>query len=527
MYDYVIVGAGSAGCVLAERLSADPSVRVALVEAGGPDRKQEIRIPAAFSKLFRTPFDWAFETTPQKYLADRRLFWPRGKVLGGSSSINAMMWVRGHRADYDGWGVEGWSWDEVLPVFRRIERRTGSNAGGTYGTGGPLWIEELRDPNPLTAAFLAACEQAGHRRLGELNEPDNTGYAATPVTMRRGRRWSAADAYLHPARKRPNLTVLSGRLVERVVIDADGRASGVAVRDASGASTVITARREVVLSAGAIGSPHLLMLSGIGDPDVLRAAGVPVRAGRAEVGRNLQDHLSAGWIVHTPTPVTLVDAEKFGQVVNYLARRRGKLSSNVAEAVAFVHTEPGLAGPDIELIFAPAPFLDHGFTTPPGHGLTFAAILLQPRSRGQLTLADADAAVAPQIDPAYLSEPDDLRRLLAGLAMAREVMAAPAMAPHVGAPMRPERFTEPSDPAAEDQVRQYAETLYHPVGTCRMGTDADSVVDERLRVRGVAGLRVIDASIMPRLNRGHTNAPAMMIAERGADLILADRENGA
>jgi choline dehydrogenase len=509
--------------VLANRLSADRSVRVALVEAGGPDRKQEIRIPAAFSKLFRTPYDWAFETTAQKHVDERQLYWPRGKVIGGSSSINAMMWVRGHRADYDGWNIDGWSWDDVLPVFQRIERRIGSNAGNTYGTGGPLWIEELRDPNPLTGAFLTACEEVGHRRLGELNEPDNTGYATTPVTMRRGRRWSAADAYLHPVRRRANLAVLTGTSVERIVIGEDGRASGVAIRDASGAAKGLTANREVLLSAGAIGSPHLLMVSGVGDPDVLDAAGVEVRVHRPEVGRNLQDHLSAGWIVHTPTPVTLVDAEKFGQVVAYLTRRKGMLTSNVAEAVAFVHTEPGLAGPDIELIFAPVPFLDHGFTKPVGHGLTFGAVLLQPRSRGQITLASSDPAVAPLIDPAYLSDPDDLRRLIAGMAKAREVMAASSMAPHVGAPMRPDRFAEPDDPYSEEMVRKYAETLYHPVGTCRMGTDDASVVDEELRVRGVPGLRVVDVSVMPCINRGHTNAPAMMIAERGADLILAGR----
>src|SRR5215467_1067970 len=248
MYDYVIVGAGSAGCVLANRLSADPSVSVALIEAGGSDRKQEIQIPAAFSKLFRTGFDWAYETEPQKFLDDRELFWPRGKVLGGSSSINAMMWVRGHRADYDGWGLPGWAYDDVLPLFHRIERRVGSNAGGTYGTDGPLWIEELRDPNPLTAVFLDACAQLGMKRLDELNEPDNTGYAPTPVTQHRGRRWSAADAYLHPARNRKNLTVITGGVVERVAFTdgADGPvARGVAYRDAAGRSVDVAAGREV------------------------------------------------------------------------------------------------------------------------------------------------------------------------------------------------------------------------------------------------------------------------------------------
>jgi choline dehydrogenase len=518
MYDYVIVGAGSAGCVLANRLSADPKVRVALVEAGGPDKKQEIHIPAAFSKLFKTPLDWDFTTEPQKHLGDRELYWPRGKVIGGSSSINAMMWVRGHKADYDGWKLPGWSYDEVLPIFHRIEHRVGSNHDGTYGTDGPMWIEELRDPNPLSATFLEACAQSGLARLHELNEPDNTGYAPTPVVIHNGRRFSAADGYLRPVRKRPNLTVITGGLVEKVVI-TDGRATGISYRDKAGATKRLDASREVVLSAGAIGSPHLLMLSGVGDPDQLNKAGVPLVAASPGVGRNLQDHLASGWIVHTPTAVTMVDAEKPKQLLKYLLRRRGMLTSNVAEAVAMIHTEAGLDGPDIELIFAPVPFLDHGFTEPPGHGFTIGCVLLQPASMGSLSLASADPTVAPDIDPNYLDDDTDVRCLLAGSKVAKDILAAPALAPHVGAPMRPESWPD-DDLEMEHELRRYAETLYHPVGTARMGSDDDSVVDEQLRVRGVAALRVADASVMPRIIRGHTHAPTMMIAERAADLIL-------
>ena len=518
MYDYVIVGAGSAGCVLANRLSADPKVRVALVEAGGPDKKQEIHIPAAFSKLFKTPLDWDFTTEPQKHLADRELYWPRGKVIGGSSSMNAMMWVRGHKADYDGWKLPGWSYDEVLPYFHRIEHRVGSNYGGTYGTDGPMWIEELRDPNPLSATFLEACAQSGLDRLHELNEPDNTGYGPTPVVIHNGRRFSAADGYLRPARKRPNLTVITGGLVEKVVI-TDGRATGISYRDKAGATKRLDASRDVILSAGAIGSPHLLMLSGVGDPDQLAMAGVALVAASPGVGRNLQDHLASGWIVHTPTAVTMVDAEKPKQLLKYLLRRRGMLTSNVAEAVAMIHTEPGLDGPDIELIFAPVPFLDHGFTEPPGHGFTIGCVLLQPASVGSLSLVSADPTVAPDIDPNYLDDPEDVRCMLAGGKRARDILAAPALAPHVGAPMRPETWPE-DDLELEQLLRRYAETLYHPVGTARMGSDDESVVDEQLRVRGVAGLRVADASVMPRIIRGHTHAPTMMIAERAADLIL-------
>jgi choline dehydrogenase len=517
MYDYVIVGAGSAGCVLANRLSADPGVRVALVEAGGEDRKQEIRIPAAFSKLFKTPLDWNFTTSPQKHLADRDLYWPRGKMIGGSSSINAMMWVRGHRADYDGWQLPGWGYDEVLPYFHRIERRVGSNHDGTYGIDGPMWIEELRDPNPLTGAFLTACAETGLTRLHELNEPDNTGFAPTPVTIHSGRRFSAADGYLHPVRKRANLSVITGGLVERVVL-TDGRATAVSYRDASGAVTQLAASREVVLCAGAIGSPHLLMLSGIGDPDALAAAGIAVAVASSAVGANLQDHLSTGWILHTPTAVSMVDAEKLRQVVRYLVARRGMLASNVAEAVAMIHTEPGLPAPDIELIFAPVPFLDHGFTTPPGHGFTIGSVLLQPASTGTLTITSPDPTVPVEIDPNYLDHPDDVRRLLAAQRFTRTMLATPALAPHVGAPMRPDHWPA-DDVELEQLLRQYAETLYHPVGTARMGSDPDSVVDEQLRVRGVAGLRVADASVLPRIIRGHTHAPTMMIAERAADLI--------
>jgi choline dehydrogenase-like flavoprotein len=517
MFDYVIVGAGSAGCVLANRLSADPNVRVALVEAGGPDRKQEIHIPAAFSKLFKTPLDWNFSTDPQKHLADRELYWPRGKMIGGSSSINAMMWVRGHQADYDGWDLPGWGFDDVLPYFHRIERRVGSNYGGTYGLDGPMWIEELRDPNPLTSAFLTACAESGLQRLHELNEPDNTGFAPTPVTIHKGRRFSAADGYLHPVRRRANLRVITGGLVERVVIE-DGRATGIEYRDGDGNQQRLDAAREVILSAGAIGSPHLLMLSGIGDPDQLAAAGVPLVHASPGVGANLQDHLSAGWIVHTPTEVTMVVAEKPKQVLRYLFTRRGMLASNIAEAVAMIHTEPGMAGPDIELIFAPVPFLDHGFTDPPGHGFTIGVILLQPASTGRVSLTSADPATPVAIDPGYLSDPDDLRRLVKGGQFAREMLRTPALAPHVGQPMRPNQWPE-DELQLEQLLRQHAETLYHPVGTARMGSDSDSVVDEQLRVRGVANLRVADASVMPKIIRGHTHAPTMMIAERAADLI--------
>jgi choline dehydrogenase len=388
-YRYVIVGAGSAGCVLANRLSADAACRAALLEAGGPDRKREFRIPLAAIKLFQSAYDWNYRTSKQPQLSDRKLYWPRGKTLGGSSSINGMAWVRGHRADYDGWAQDcpGWSYDEVLPYFHRAEHRVGSNAGGVYGTSGAQVISELRDPNPTTSAFLAACAELGMRRLGELNEPDNnTGYAPTPVTQRCGLRHSAADAYLRPARRRRNLTVLTGTHVQRILLDGR-RAIGVEYRDAAGVTRRLTASDEVILSAGTVNSPQLLMLSGIGDPDELRAAGVEPWHELVGVGANLQDHLACGVTVHCPKPVTLVGAESRVQLARFLLARRGMLTSSFHEATAFVRSDPALIAPDLELVWLPVPFLGEGLSSPPVHGVTLAVLFLTPESRGHIRLA--------------------------------------------------------------------------------------------------------------------------------------------
>ncbi|MEU8396127.1 GMC family oxidoreductase N-terminal domain-containing protein [Nonomuraea sp. NPDC048892] len=508
-YDYVIVGAGSAGCVLAARLSEDPGVSVALVEAGGKDDKLEIRMPAGFAKLFKTEYDWNFTTAKQGEMSGRELYWPRGRVLGGSSSLNAQMYVRGCQLDYDQWDVPGWAYDDVLPYFTRAERRVGSNEGGVYGTGGPLYVSELRSPNVTTAAFLQACEEMGMTRLGELNGRSNEGYCPTPVTQNRGRRWSSADAYLRPAVSRPNLTVVTGTAVDRVTFDGK-RATGIEY----GGGTRIGARREVVLAAGAIGSPYLLMRSGVGAADELRDAGVPIVHELPEVGKNLQDHLSSGVFVECTRPVTLTGAESIGNLLRYLVTRSGMLTTNVGEAVAFIRTSDGEPAPDIELIFAPGPFIDHGLTPPTGHGLTVGVVLLQPESRGRVGLNGADVL----IDPAYLSAEADVRRLVAGLRTAQRVFATDAMKRFAGGPMAPYWAPETDEELAR-WVRERGETLYHPVGTCRMGTDDGSVVDPELRVRGVEGLRVADASVMPTLNRGHTHAPAVMIGEKGADLI--------
>ncbi|MFI6786701.1 GMC family oxidoreductase [Nonomuraea sp. NPDC050383] len=510
-YDYVIVGAGSAGCVLAGRLTADPGVSVALVEAGGPDDKLEIRMPAAFAKLFKTAYDWNYSTAKQPEMSGRELYWPRGRVLGGSSSINAQMWVRGGRLDYDQWGVPGWSYDDVLPYFHRAEHRVGGNEGGVYGTGGPLYVSELRSPNVTTAAFLGACEELGLTRLPEVNGPSSEGYGPTPVTQRRGRRWSAADAYLRPALKRPNLTVITGATVDRVVFDG---VRAIGIEHDGGAQ--VRARREVILAAGTIGSPYLLMRSGVGAAGELRDAGVTVVRDLPEVGKNLQDHLSSGVFVRCREPVTLTRAESVGNLLRYLVLRSGMLTTNVGEAVAFVRTSPEEPAPDIELIFAPGPFVDHGLTPPTGHAMTVGVVLLQPESRGRVGLNGHDVV----IDPGYLAKEADVRRLVAGLRTAKQIFATTAMRPYADGPMPPYDGPE-SDEELAQWVRERGETLYHPVGTCRMGADEASVVDPELRVRGVEGLRVADASIMPSLNRGHTHAPAIMIGEKAADLILA------
>ena len=520
-YGYVIVGAGSAGCVLANRLSADPACRVALLEAGGPDRAREIRIPAALTKLLLTEYDWNYRTTRQPQLSDRELYWPRGKTLGGSSSMNGQAWTRGHRVDYDGWAEScpGWSYDEVLPYFQRAEHRVGSNAGGVYGTSGPQFISELRDPNPTTLAFLAACAELGMRRLGELNEPDNTGYAPTAVTQRRRLRHSAADAYLRPARRRRNLTVLTRAYAERILFDG-ARATGLEYRDAAGVTQQVTVSGEVILSAGTVNSPQLLMLSGIGDPEQLRAVGVEPRHELEGVGANLQDHLACGIVFHCPKPVTLFAADSRAQLARFLLARRGMLTSSVNEAVAFVRSDPALAAPDLELVWLPVPLLGEGLTPPPAHGVTLGVELLQPDSHGDIRLASGNPAEPPVIDPGYLTAESDLRGLVVGMRIAERVCDTAALRPYIGAPMAPWPG-KVDDAKLATVIREYAGTAFHPVGTCRMGSDDAAVVDPELRVRGLDGLRVVDASVMPRIIRGHTHAPTVMIAERAADLIRA------
>ncbi|MFJ4906300.1 GMC family oxidoreductase [Streptomyces sp. NPDC093249] len=520
--DYVVVGAGTAGCVLAERLSADPGVTVAVLEGGGHGRHPAIRVPLAFSRLFGTRYDWRYRTLPQTGLDGRSLHWPRGKGLGGCSLLNAQVWARGHRDDYDSWAAEAgpaWSYRETLPYFHRAERRSGTNSDRAYGDTGALWIEELRSPNPTTTAFLRACGEAGHTRLPETNAADNTGYGPSPVTQHTGRRFSCADAYLRPARRRPNLTVLTRVLVHRLTLDGD-RVTGVTATDRRGGELHVTARREVVLSAGAVGSPHLLQLSGIGDPEALTEAGITPRVPLPGVGRNLQDHLSVMLVSRCPEPVTLAAAQSPRALASYLLRRRGPLTSNIGEALCFVRTRPDLSAPDIELGHIPAPYLSRDAEPSAEHGTSLAVVLLRPHSRGTLRATSADPTVPPAIDPGYLTDPEgaDLATLIRGVRAARHVLEAPSLAPYIGAPWPPgPDLTD--DEALTAHIRRTADTTFHPVGTCRMGTGDSTVVDPELRVHHLRGLRVADASVMPSLVRGHPQAPTVMIAERAADLI--------
>jgi len=467
MHDYVIVGAGTAGCVLAARLSA-AGASVALLECGPPDRRPEVRVPAAFPRLFGTEYDWAYTTEPQDGLGGRALYWPRGRTLGGSSAVNAQIWTRGHPADYDDWDVPGWSHKELLPCFERAEN-------------GAVRLEALRSPHPSTPDFLRACARGGMLPLAE-----GEGCGPVRVTQHRGRRWSSADAYLRPALGRPGLTLLTGADVRRVVL-REGRASGVEYLTADGGLRYVEARREVVVAAGAVGSPVLLMRSGIGDPDGLEDVAVPL----PEVGRGLLDHLMV--------PLVFGPGERAERI---------RPSSNNAEALAFLRSSAGAEAPDLEFLWMPVPFLDHGRAAP-GTGCTLAVVLLRPGSAGRITLEGGE----PRIDPGYLADPADLRVLLSGVRRAHRLLDDPDLAAWAGEPLTPAARS-----ASESAVRLGAETLYHPVGTCRIGP----VVDERLRVHGVRGLRVADVSVCPAIPRAHTQAAAVVVGERAVDLILEE-----
>jgi choline dehydrogenase-like flavoprotein len=522
-FDTVIVGAGSAGCVLANRLSADPARSVCLIEAGPRDRSPLIHIPAGLLGMLPTRhMNWAFHTEPQAGLGGRRGYQPRGRTLGGSSSINAMVYMRGHRSDYDDWaalGNAGWSYDDVLPVFRRSEDQQ-RGADHFHGVGGELSVSDLPSPVAASHAFVESAIRAGLPPNRDFNAEKQDGAGLYQVTQRRGRRCNAAVAFLHPVLSRPNLTVLTGSHATRIALDAR-RAVGVEI-DVRGHRSLVGASREVVLSAGVFGSPQLLLLSGIGPRAEIERHGIAMRHELPGVGENLVDHVDLALVYRSSdrrllgvTPGTALRA--IPGYFQWLFRGTGLLTTNFAEAGAFLRTRGGLDRPDVQLHFVNALVDDHARRLHFSYGISCHVAVLRPNSRGTVRLRSADPRDPPRIDPNFLAETEDLATLLAGVRRAQDIMEAAPLAPHRGA----ELFADGNDDEAFiARIRRRADTIYHPVGTCRMGLDSMAVVDPKLRVHGIEGLSVIDGSVMPTPIGGNTNAPTIMIAEKGAMALV-------
>lgn len=527
--DFIVIGAGSAGCVVASRLSEDPGISVCLIEAGGPDSSVLTRAPLGFvaeAQLKKNSVH--YQTVPQPGLNGRRGFQPRGRVLGGSSSVNAMVYCRGHRSDYDHWeqlGNPGWDYDSVLPLFKKAEDSACFGAGDYHGVGGPLGVDWLRSGLTTTQAFLQACEQAGVPRTPDYNGAQQDGCWPAQVTQRGGERCSAARAYLTPNLQRPNLKILTHAPSLRLAWEGR-RAVGVHIVQ-GGQERLVRARREVILCAGAYGSPQLLMCSGVGPADQLQAQGIAVRHALPGVGQNLQDHITASlnWRSLRAEGCLGISPSGAWQMLRGIGQwrreRSGLITSNVAEAGAFLRTDDRVHAADIELEFVVAMVEDHSRKLYLGHGFGLHVTLTRPQSRGEVCLTSADARDSLAIDPRYYSHPDDMPRLVKGVQKSLEIMHAPAMTPWRGAMLRPIAANDPEGIAAE--MRASSDTEYHPVGTCRMGPagDGQAVVDAELRVHGVEGLRVADASIMPRITTGNTNAPTIMIGEKCAALVRA------
>lgn len=534
-YDYIIVGAGSAGCVLANRLSADPAVRVLLLEAGGPDVSPLIHIPVGYAQTLKDPsVNWLYQTEPDPGTGGRQHVWPRGKVLGGSSAINGLLYIRGQQRDYDLWrqlGCTGWGWDDVAPYFLRSQNQERAGLEG-HGTGGPLNVSDVTQRHPVSDAVIDACEQIGIPRNPDVNGSEQEGAGYYQLTVKNGLRCSAAVAYLHPVRHRTNLTVITRALAQRVEI-TDGRATGVVFTD-DGTLVQAAARREVILSGGAINSPQLLQLSGIGPGALLRSHGIDVVRELPGVGQNLRDHYVVGLRYRLKAGlVTVNEMTKGWRFLRELARfawsRSGLLTLSAAHIAVFAKTRPDLESPDVQYHILPATMdadklaNEQKMELEGAPGLTIAPCQLRPESTGSIEIKSADPGAHPAIRPNYLSDPLDRATIVEGLKIGRAMAAAPALAGLIDHELTP----GPAATSDEDlfaHARDTGSTIYHPVGTCAMGPAGQpgAVVDPRLRVHGIAGLRVIDASVMPRLVSGNTNAPTIMIAEKAADMILED-----
>jgi choline dehydrogenase len=526
LYDYVIVGASAAGCVLAARLTEDPGTRVLLVEAGPPDDADEIRIPAAVNLLLRTGYDWDYSTVPQDRAGGRRIYWPRGRTLGGSSSVSSMIYTRGSRYDYDAWrddyGCTGWGYTDLMPYFRRSEANS-RGASAYHGADGPIRVENLGNASPLSAAFLDAAKAAGLRATDDFNGPRQEGVGFYQVTRSKGRRWSAVDGYLREAALRPNLTVQADALATRVFFE-NGRAAGVRYLF-RGNEEIARADREVILAAGPVNSPQLLMVSGIGPADHLREHGIEVLADSPGVGGNLSDHPMVAAMWHTPKARAVWEQLGAASLLRWKLLHSGPFTTNVAEAGGFTRSTPSEPAPDLQLIALPGPYQDQGLADPDSRMLSMLVALVAPGSRGRISLASADPRHKPLIDPAYLADSSDLEPLVKGVRMAREIAACAPLGRVCSGEHAPGEDVR-SDVQLREFVRRTLGTRHDPVGTCAMAGDSrlaasriKSVVDTDLRVRGVEGVRVVDASVLPTPIRGGTEAIVIAIAERAADLI--------